>query len=112
MICPYCQHDIDVDTLACARCGAAYPRRGLPFGIGLRTLTAAGAMMLLFSVILVDCVLTYLPGGARSTISLGSPQRPIQPLPGMKSFEVGHMLGNWGASKQNADQPLPGFVHH
>jgi hypothetical protein len=110
MICPYCQHELDVETLSCSRCGAEYPQRGLTFGVGLRTLVAGSAMMLVLSLILIDCVLNYLPGGADSTIPTGSAQLPIQPLPDLTSPEIGHMLGNWQAGQQNASQTLPGFV--
>ena len=105
MICPYCQHELDVATLSCLRCGAEYPRQGMPFGIGLRTLAAATAMMLVFSVMLVNCVLDYLPGGPNSTIRSGSPQLASQQLPNLKSSEVGQLLGRWGAGEQESNDP-------
>src|SRR5258708_6551706 len=105
MICPYCQHEIDVDTLECPRCFTPYPRAGMPFGFNLRKMLAASVMMLVFSLILVDCVFNYLPGGVDSTIPTGSSQLPIQPLPNTKSQEVNALLGRWAAGQQNTSTP-------
>ena len=112
MICPFCQHELDVDTMSCPRCGAEYPQRGLPLGVGIRTLIASGAMMLVFSVILVDCVINYLPGGVNSTIPTGSAQLPIQPVPNLKSNDVNQLLSTWASGTQNTADRLPTFVKH
>jgi len=107
MICPYCQHELDVATLSCLRCGAEYPRAGRPFGYSIRTAIASGAMLLVFTLILTQCVLVYLPGGKYSDLPSGaSAQLPIQPLPGLKSPEVMRALARWSSGKQ-ADGPTP-----
>jgi hypothetical protein len=110
MICPYCQHELSVVTMSCPRCGAEYPRSGMPFGMGLRVAAAAGAMMFVSSLILVDCVMNYLPGGSDSSMPAMAEQQSIRPPPDMKSPAVSAMLARWAAQQQNADQPLPQFI--
>jgi hypothetical protein len=109
MICPYCQHDLDVESLSCPRCGAEYPRPGMPFGMGLRTTLAASAMMVVFSLVLVDCVLNYLPGGVNSTMPIGSSQLPSQTPPTVKSIDAQQQLDRWAQGQQNTAfaQPQP-----
>jgi hypothetical protein len=101
MICPYCQHELDVDSMGCPRCGAEYPRTGGPFGMGIRTAVAAGAMLTVLSLILVDCVINYLPVGN------GSPQQTMQAPPNLKSAEVNALLAKWAQHQQNTDLPSP-----
>ena len=100
MICPFCQFELDVDTLSCPRCHAAYPQPAKPFGFRIRTMIAAGSIMVLLGFILVDCVISWLPGGPDSLIPTGSAQLPIQPLPDMKSAEVSRLLYNWRTGHQ------------
>jgi hypothetical protein len=107
MICPYCQHEIDVGTLACPRCFAEYPRRGMPFGFGLRKAVVSSVMMLVFSILLVQCVFNYLPGGPESGIPTGSAQLPIQPLPDLKGYDVQQQLARWANQQQNGGQTIP-----
>jgi hypothetical protein len=110
MICPYCQHELDVETMSCLRCGAEYPRRGHGLGMGARAFALTGAMLLVFSVMLVDCVLNHLPGGVDSTMPTGSDQLPYQLPPNLKSADVNQLLSRWAAGQQNASQPLPQFI--
>jgi hypothetical protein len=107
MICPYCQHEIDVDTLSCPRCHTDYPRSGKPFGFGLRTAVAGTAMLLVCSLILVDCVIDELPGGPDSSVPSGSAQLPYQPVPNAKSQEVVQQLQRWTQQQQNGSQAIP-----
>lgn len=108
MICPFCQHDLDVETLSCPRCHTEFPRSGKPFGFGIRTAAAAFLMMTLMSLILVDCVLNWLPGGPDSLLPTGSAQLPNHPLPNMKSPEVNTLMNQWASGQQAV--PLPKFV--
>ncbi len=110
MICPYCQHDLSVVTMSCPRCGAEYPSGGMPFGLNIRVAVAAGAMMLVSSLILVDCVMNYLPGGIHSAVPMATAQQSIRPPADMKSPDVSAMLNRWAAHGQYTDQPLPTFV--
>ena len=110
MICPYCQHDLSVVTMSCPRCGAEYPRAGAPFGFSIRIATAAGAMMVVSSLILVDCVMNYLPGGIHSGLPAATAQQSIRPPPDLKSPDVNAMLNSWAGHGQYTDQPLPGAV--
>lgn len=100
MICPFCQFDIDVETLECPRCNAAYPHPPRPFGFRIRTMLALGLMMTTMSYILVTCVISWLPGGIRSLIPTGSAQLPIQPMPDLKSADVDQLIYNWQSGHQ------------
>jgi hypothetical protein len=62
MICPFCQADLQPSTLSCPRCGAAYPVSGGVLGLRLRTLAIAFVLLVISSLMLVDCVLRNLPG--------------------------------------------------
>ena len=66
MICPYCQQDLDPVTLSCPRCGAAYPGGGggAVLGFRLRTLGVVFVLLVISSLMLVDCVLHHLPRSA------------------------------------------------
>ena len=101
MICPYCQHDLDVASMACPRCGAEYPRPGKPFGMAIRTAIAAGVLLTASSMILTNCVLSRLPAGS------GSPQAGLHPAVNAKSAEVNALLRKWAQQRQNTDMPLP-----
>ena len=66
MICPFCQAELDPGTLSCPRCGAAHPgsRGGVILGLRLRTVGIAFVLLVITSLILVDCVMHQLPHGA------------------------------------------------
>ena len=68
MICPYCQADLDPTSMSCPRCGAAYPgaRGGAVLGFRLRMLGIAFVVLVITSLILVDCVLHALPAGGQA----------------------------------------------
>ncbi len=104
MICPYCQHELDVASMACPRCGAEYPRPGKPFGMAIRTAIAAGVLLTAASMILGNCVLSRLPTGD------GSPQARLQPAPNFRSAEVNALLRKWAQQQQNTELPLPATV--
>ena len=101
MICPYCQHELDVASMACPRCGAEYPRPGKPFGMAIRTAIAAGVLLTAASMILGNCVLSRIPA---SDISA---QARLQPAANAKSAEVNALLRKWAQQRQNTDMPLP-----
>ena len=61
MICPYCQGELDTATMSCGRCGAAYPASGASLGLRLRGFAIAFVLLLITSLIMVDCVLHNLP---------------------------------------------------
>jgi hypothetical protein len=110
MICPYCQHDLEVESLSCPRCFAEYPRPARPFGFGLRLTAAAGAMLFLMTLIVTQCVAVYLPGGSHAVLPSGSKIFSGTQAPDFRSADVDRELGRWAAHQQNADHPLPGFV--
>jgi hypothetical protein len=109
MICPYCQHDLEVETLSCPRCFAEYPQASRPFGFGLRMTAAAAAMMLASSLMVVQCVLPYLPGGTYAAIPANSAIFSGGTATNRKSPEVEKMLARWAGHQQNAEQSIPGF---
>lgn len=81
MICPYCQADLDPSSLSCPRCGATYPgaRAGAQFGLRLRMIVIAFVLLVITSLILVDCVLRALPRGEPAPDSRsGGAQRALQ----------------------------------
>jgi hypothetical protein len=108
MICPYCQHDLEVDGLACPRCGAEFERRVAPFGIGLRLAAISGVLLLVFSVMLVDCVLNWLPGGPDSRFATLQQLQAAEP-PDFRSAAVNGTLTRWSEHEQ-AMTGLPQFV--
>jgi hypothetical protein len=110
MICPYCQHELEVESLSCPRCFAEYPRASRPFGFGLRLTVAATAMMMVSTLILVQCVVAYLPGGKYAVIPDNSMIFSGGTATNRKSPEVEKMLARWAAHQQNAEQPIPTFV--
>jgi hypothetical protein len=110
MICPYCQHDLDVEAMSCPRCFAEYPRASRPFGFGLRLTFAATAMMMVFSLILVQCVVAYLPGGKYDVIPENSAIFSGGTATNRKSPEVEQMLARWAANQQNTEQSIPTFI--
>lgn len=61
MICPYCQAELDPTTMSCGRCGAAYPMSGASLGLRLRGFAIAFVLLVITSLIMVDCVLHNLP---------------------------------------------------
>ncbi len=80
MICPYCQADLDPSSLSCPRCGAAYPgaRGGAVLGLRLRMVGVAFVLLVITSLILVDCVLHALPqGGQAPQARSGEAQRAL-----------------------------------
>jgi len=109
MICPYCQHELDVESMSCPRCFAEYPRASRPFGFGLRLTLAATAMMMASSLILVQCVVAYLPGGKYATIPETSMIFSGGTATNRKSPEVEQMLTRWTAHQQNAEQPVASY---
>ena len=113
MICPYCQYDLDDAEMACTNCGASYPRhRAGLLGIRLRLLALGGGMLLVSTLILVECVLPYLPGGAKSGYRApGSPQVSISPRPDMKSADLQRLLQQWRQGQQPT-QNLPAAPPH
>jgi hypothetical protein len=58
-------------------------------------------MLTLLSMIMVDCVIDYLPDGN------GSPQDTYQASPNRKSAEVNAMLAKWAQHQQSTDAALP-----
>lgn len=98
MICPYCQHDLDVDSMACPRCGAEYPRGRKPYGVGIRMTVFGVAMMTMISLVLVECVFSGLP-------DLNSPQQQLTAPPDFKSAEVQAQLRKWRQGQQNTELP-------
>lgn len=108
MICPYCQHELDVDCPTCPRCGAEYERRGGPFGVGLRVVLASGLMLMLSTLILVDCVLNYLPGGADSPFPATAAQAVMHQQPDFRSPDVQRTIDRWEQHEQ-AVGGLPQF---
>jgi hypothetical protein len=109
MICPYCQHELEVESLSCPRCLAAYPRAGAPFGTGVRVTVAAGAMMLVASLILVQCVVAYLPGGSHAVLSAQSKLFTGTQPPDFRSPDLDRTLGQWAAHQQSGGEGRPGF---
>ncbi len=66
MICPFCQADLDATSLSCPRCGAAYPGAAggvAAFGFRLRTIGIGIVILLIATLMLVNCVLQRLPRG-------------------------------------------------
>ena len=78
MICPFCQAELDPATMNCRRCAAAYPTGGAVLGLRFRSVAIAFVLLLVTSLILVNCVLHHLPNG--------------QLTPDMKSAEARRML--------------------
>jgi hypothetical protein len=113
MICPFCQYELDIEQMSCSNCGAAFPRTGTAaFGVKLRTLAVSGVLLLFASVILVDCVLNYLPGGPNSSFfARGSPQAALGPSPNMKSPEVQALMQSWANGVQPSQNPPPETKH-
>jgi hypothetical protein len=107
MICPFCQQELEENSLACTRCHAFYPQPAKPFGFNLRLVVAAGSMMLVLSVTLVDCVINWLPGGHSSLMASGSPQLPTQPKPDLKSPDVDKLILGWKQGQQDGGSAQP-----
>ena len=123
MICPFCQHELDVEAMACPRCAAAYPRPGMQFRLKLRTLVLSGIMLLAASLTLVTCVLknidsktvvaqciTRTKGGScaastrQTTLSAQSSQFGGT---NTKSAELTRMLSMWRKSEQPTQNITP-----
>ncbi len=96
MLCPFCQHELDLEGMRCPRCGAEYPVSGAGFGLRLRTLAIAGVLMTIVSLIMVDCVLNDLPG------SLAPGASPIR-----KSAEVMREMAMRQHHQQDSQNPAP-----
>jgi hypothetical protein len=118
MICPFCQHDLDVEEALCPHCAAALPRHpGMPFRVKMRTLAIGGMMMFTASLILVECVLddiqsqtivpqcsTFSTGGnceIRTTTLFLSPQGSQFGGPDLKGYDLQQLLLQW----QQYEQP-------
>jgi hypothetical protein len=108
MNCPFCHYELDIEEASCANCGAALQRGTLvPFGIKLRTLGFAGAMLLLTSMILSTCVLNYLPGNIHSGFqALKSPQQPLGPAPDLRSADLQGQVLNWQHGASPSQNPI------
>ena len=96
MICPFCQAALDPVAMSCPRCGAAYPASGGVLGLRLRSVAIAFVLLVITSLVMVDCVLHHLPGHALS--------------PDMKSSDVRRtlmMLQTHQQPTQNESPPPP-----
>lgn len=96
MICPFCQADLDPASMSCPRCGASYPVSAGALGLRLRTFAIAFILLLITSLILVECVLHRLPGSGLT--------------PDMKSAEARRtllMLEQHKQASQNEAPPPP-----
>jgi uncharacterized paraquat-inducible protein A len=94
MICPYCQSALDVGRMSCPRCGAQYPVSGAALGVRLRTFAIAAVLLVITSLLMVDCVLHNLPRGGV--------------IPDMKSAEARRellMMQHHEQATQNATPP-------
>ena len=112
MLCPFCQYDLNIEEMACPNCGAEFPRGGVWAGLRLRTLAISGGMLILASVILVDCVLNYLPGGRNSGFyAPGSPQAALGPGPDLKSPQLQQLLQSWQNNVQPSQNPAAEVKH-
>jgi hypothetical protein len=109
MICPYCQHDLEVETLSCPRCFAEYPRTSRPFGFGLRVTAAASAMLFVSTLIVVQCVVAYLPGGKHARLSADAKIFSGGTATNFKSAEVNELLARWASHQQNSEMKLPAY---
>jgi hypothetical protein len=118
MICPFCQHDLNVEEGLCPNCAAVYPRpSGLPFGVKVRTVMVGGVMTLFSVIMLFSCTLKYIQSNyevpACQTRSTGgnceistreawiSPQTSQFGGPDMKTPELQQLLLMWN----NGEQP-------
>lgn len=70
---------------------------------------AATAMMLVSSLILVECVVAYLPGGSNASLPSGSAIFSGGTATNVKSPEVEKLLTRWAGHQQNAEQPVATF---
>jgi hypothetical protein len=111
MICPYCQHDLDVQSLSCPRCFAEYPRSGPTFGFGMRISVAAGALLLATSLVLVNCVFTLLPGGSHAGVTANSRLFSGTQGPDFNGTDAARTLRLWYAHQQAVDQGNGGGPH-
>lgn len=68
MNCPFCRADLDPRTMSCPRCGAEHPTGGTSVALGfrLRSLFVAFMLILVMSLILVNCVLERLPSSSQT----------------------------------------------
>jgi hypothetical protein len=62
MICPFCQHDLDTEALACPRCHASYPRgTGMTFPFKLRAMLVSGGLLFVGILVMNAWVLHDFP---------------------------------------------------
>lgn len=116
MICPFCQCELDVELQHCPNCAASVPRKGLEFGVKLRSLTLSGVMLVISAMVLDNCVMNYLPGGKNSAYyAPGSPQAASGPGPNMRSADAQMQLLRWQQNQvvtQNPTGPMHASKHH
>ena len=80
MICPFCQAEIDPAAMSCRRCGAVYlgGGAGAVLGLRLRTFVVAFVLLVITSLVMVDCVLHRLPGlGGPADMKSADAQRTL-----------------------------------
>ncbi len=117
MTCPFCQHELNTDTLACDRCGALYPvRGGMSFRFKVRTTLVGLFMLMLTAIFLQSCVITYInsdtvvsqcmlftTGGncaINSKTQYISQQSSQFGGPKLKSYDLQTMMLDWGQGIQ------------
>ncbi len=100
MICPFCQAGIDAGAMACPRCGAIHQGAGTGavLGLRLRTFVVAFVLLVITSLIMVDCVLHRLPHS-------GGP-------PAMKSADAQRALLMLRAHQQASENAAPPPLRH
>ncbi len=98
MLCPFCQHELDLSGMRCPRCGAEYPQPGTGAGLGMRvrSVAIAGVLLTVLSLIMVECVFSALPGGVGTGAS-----------PNLKSAEVQRARLMQQHHQQDSQNPAP-----
>lgn len=113
MLCPHCQAELDEDGEACPRCHAEFPTRSRNRGgvVKLRLLAVSGAMLMVTTLVLVDCVLNFAPNGRDSgTVAPSSPQASAGPPPNLKTSQAQAQLMMWRNQVQGSQNPV-GAIH-
>lgn len=117
MICPFCQHELNVDAGFCPNCAAETRTHvGMPFGVKLRMLLLGGATLLMTVLVLNECVLsniqsntivpecsTFTTGGncqVQTDMMQLSPQGSQFSGPDMKGPELQQLLLMWQSGQQ------------
>ncbi len=107
MLCPFCQYELDETQLSCSNCAAQFHNHGFTSLVGkFRTLLVSGALLVVATMMLHNCVINFLPGGIDSGYKApGSPQVAYGPGPDMKDPDVRRLLLDWKMNIQPSQNP-------